>query len=1120
MLKEDRPERDFRLDEFGTPVPWSNKELQKVQTQTFESPDNEVAKQTFETKNRLYHIDGTTEELRSAAGHWVPPKVGVSRDQYFLEKAEKVGVKRYGDGGGVSRSSAMAAATVIDADALKEEDLMRKAGRSRAQTLLYSSQVGIIYLATFLLDLVALAALYVLQTPPPAPPPPTEASPPTESAPPTRRMLWWIHQYLSLTPEDDSEADLAADLAVAFSGSSSVSYDRTFFYVGCLCVTLTVIACTIVGVYSVGFRSLTASQQRIFVCLSPFGLQTLYAGWLYADELKTAVSEKDVNRATDRHGIVIILTMIQATFSSIPLFLLCATAIAQSSHPRVLVSVLAGSALSMAYAFFGYACTICSKELRKHAHGRTQLFIGMLAHCLWEVAAITSCLAAAKIGPWRFLCVPVLLLLGYLQLAPAVLGLSNSPEKQTSLSAALLVMSPLACLSSVVDGPLLGFGTHHAEDGTFTAADLDRAVAWRRRFVLFVCAFLSLFVDLLAGGERALETFAKPWGVHHDWDWASKLRTDLDVIEDDLVLTIKDFFRASPWWFTRFFVLIMLFTIDIYASSRAWRVAGYSPIEEDDAFMRLQKTIAWLRDKFNFGRAYSRISPAIEPPTPLQALLNNEVSALAPFGHSYQKSEERLRLHDALDALNRTARDVLDSRLPLPPKPALGASEAALAAYEAQVAEVVAARAEQAAEKAALVARAASQMRDEKQPFDSPPPTADPYVMAERIETETSELLARLHRLSPAEISVAEAAIAKYTPSMDSEEDAEYQRALMAMLRQISIPGLQKRVAQEEVVLKIAANGGTGHHPFRCMPLATSLSNSSMWDEGKPTHLPSGRRIYELSSSATRASHFVSHHWGERGERKAELLREFLCLQPLVIGLALIAAILTALLLPLGCSIVFALPGARQVGIIVIATPLVAFLTSIGWIYASAAGRVALRWTPWAMQDEPIWMETACVDEDKLPALMRANFSSYLQKSDRMIAFVSAKYFSRLWCVYELATFCKKYHGPLRKYLDQDLMLLSVNWQQTRDLFAPPAPLPSDDELAPMLYFRCREAACLRPSDRAQLLADIRREWGSEEAFDTYVRTELPAVYAANKLRYSQAVAVTTMEHLDLAFGD
>ena len=47
------------------------------------------------------------------------------------------------------------------------------------------------------------------------------------------------------------------------------------------------------------------------------------------------------------------------------------------------------------------------------------------------------------------------------------------------------------------------------------------------------------------------------------------------------------------------------------------------------------------------------------------------------------------------------------------------------------------------------------------------------------------------------------------------------------------------------------------------------------------------------------------------------------------------------------------------------------------------------------------------------------------------------------------------------------------------------------EELKPLRSFRCRDACAFKPSDKADVLAAIRRGWGSEEAFDLFVQTEL-----------------------------
>ena len=46
------------------------------------------------------------------------------------------------------------------------------------------------------------------------------------------------------------------------------------------------------------------------------------------------------------------------------------------------------------------------------------------------------------------------------------------------------------------------------------------------------------------------------------------------------------------------------------------------------------------------------------------------------------------------------------------------------------------------------------------------------------------------------------------------------------------------------------------------------------------------------------------------------------------------------------------------------------------------------------------------------------------------------------------------------------------------------------------------------PRDRAVVLDAIRREWGSEAAFASFVRTQLLKLLAVSKRRYSQQIAI------------
>lgn len=53
----------------------------------------------------------------------------------------------------------------------------------------------------------------------------------------------------------------------------------------------------------------------------------------------------------------------------------------------------------------------------------------------------------------------------------------------------------------------------------------------------------------------------------------------------------------------------------------------------------------------------------------------------------------------------------------------------------------------------------------------------------------------------------------------------------------------------------------------------------------------------------------------------------------------------------------------------------------------------------------------------------------------------------------------------------------------------------------------------------AVVLDAIRREWGSEEAFASFVRTQLPKLLAVSKRRYSQQIASVATRAFLMAFG-
>ena len=124
-------------------------------------------------------------------------------------------------------------------------------------------------------------------------------------------------------------------------------------------------------------------------------------------------------------------------------------------------------------------------------------------------------------------------------------------------------------------------------------------------------------------------------------------------------------------------------------------------------------------------------------------------------------------------------------------------------------------------------------------------------------------------------------------------------------------------------------------------------------------------------------------------------------------------------------------------------------------------------------------------------------------------------------CVYEMATFCRDYKefNALDRLKD-DLLLLSLEWPGSLSLarlcFSTDL---TDEELDPLVNFKCRNARCFKPMDRAVVLAAIRRDWGSETAFDKFVREVLPGVLRESKKRYSTQLSRLAGRSFNLAFG-
>ena len=119
--------------------------------------------------------------------------------------------------------------------------------------------------------------------------------------------------------------------------------------------------------------------------------------------------------------------------------------------------------------------------------------------------------------------------------------------------------------------------------------------------------------------------------------------------------------------------------------------------------------------------------------------------------------------------------------------------------------------------------------------------------------------------------------------------------------------------------------------------------------------------------------------------------------------------------------------------------------------------------------------------------------------------------FTRAWCVFELATWCHEHQHNL----DGKLFLASLDWDHFASAYKT-AEL-SEEESDMLTQFSLDNVRSFKVGDRADVLAAIRKRWGSEAAFETFVQTQLPKVLAKCKRQYYGLVQNTAAETLEKA---
>jgi len=197
-------------------------------------------------------------------------------------------------------------------------------------------------------------------------------------------------------------------------------------------------------------------------------------------------------------------------------------------------------------------------------------------------------------------------------------------------------------------------------------------------------------------------------------------------------------------------------------------------------------------------------------------------------------------------------------------------------------------------------------------------------------------------------------------------------------------------------------------------------------------------------------------------------------------------------------------------------TPLAVLILVLAWFAFSAHGYLATKRTPSALLERlsrgtTIWIDKTCVDQNNIEGFLDNGIDHFMLLCNHLMAFPSKSYFTRAWCVFELATWCHEH----RHNLDGKLFLASLDWDHFASTYKT-AEL-SEEELNMLTEFSLDNVRAFKVADQADVLAAIRKRWGSEAAFEKFVQMQLPKVLARCKRQYYGLVQNTANETLEKA---
>jgi len=234
-------------------------------------------------------------------------------------------------------------------------------------------------------------------------------------------------------------------------------------------------------------------------------------------------------------------------------------------------------------------------------------------------------------------------------------------------------------------------------------------------------------------------------------------------------------------------------------------------------------------------------------------------------------------------------------------------------------------------------------------------------------------------------------------------------------------------------------------------------------------------------------------------------------------SLVIICLVLSIFFFAFAVSLSCALDQQTNTLIIVLPlVPIVVLVLSLLWFALAAQRCLPTKGTPAFLSEQlnggtTVWVDKTCADQHNVAGFLEQGIDFFMLRCDRMVAFASKSYFTRAWCIFELATWCHVH----RDNLDGKLFLASLDWDHFASAYK--AAELSEEELDTMRTFSLDNMRSFKASDQADVLAAIRKRWGSEEAFEAFVQTQLPRVLAKCKRQYYGLVQKTLSDTLEKA---